>query len=171
MSPHIVEIGSFQGKSTGALGLGLLENPQGQKFTIHSVDPFDLGPGTGRSDNFEIFRANIVKHHVDRFVVPRKQVTEVPGMLAMHDCYFAGVHRVILEDLLNDPAYRDLALIRSITAARKHKGAAKPRDLARRRRFRLSFESRRAGLVKALRRTFAGWLREKLGWLRAYPPR
>lgn len=206
--PHIVEIGAFCGKSTVAMGLGLKENPQGDEITIHSIDPFNLGPGTGNRDNYPVFLENITKAGVEKYVKAYKKTsmdalpdwdpgnriaflwidgahemefvredfqewgrfltTKGPGILAMHDTYFAGVHQVIKEDVLTNLGYRDFKLIRSLMTATKHDYAPRPEDLARKKRFELSLDNRREGAFASLRKAFGTWLRMKLSWLISY---
>lgn len=206
--PHIVEIGAFCGKSTVAMGLGLLQNPEGDQITIHSIDPFNLGPGTADRDNYPVFLENIKKHGVEKFVQAHKKTsmdalpdwdpanriaflwidgaheleyvredfrewgrfltTKMPGILAMHDSYFAGVNQVIREDVLTNAGYRDFKLVRSLLTATKHDGAPKPEHDAKKKRFELSFNARRKGSLASLWRTFGAWMRLKLAWLLPY---
>jgi len=187
------------------MGLGLLENPEGEQITIHSIDPFNLGPGTGNRDNFPVFQENIRKHGVETFVQPHRKTsmealadwnpgdriaflwidgaheldfvredfrewgrfltTKMPGILAMHDSYFAGVNQVIREDVLPNDGYREFKLVRSLLSATKHDPAPKADTLARKRRFALSFHARREGTLACLWKSFTAWARLKLAWL------
>ncbi|TDF95234.1 class I SAM-dependent methyltransferase [Paenibacillus piri] len=76
---EIIEIGSYKGKSTIALGLGSKWISE-RKRTIFAIDPFI--PSRDYGDYFNDFQKNIRGLHLENYVIPIKKDSHE----AIHEC-------------------------------------------------------------------------------------
>jgi len=80
---EIIEIGSFKGKSTVALGLGSKWISE-RKRSIYAIDPFI--PSTEYGEYYYDFQKNIRECHLENYVIPIKQYS--------HDAILACPERI-----------------------------------------------------------------------------
>ncbi len=100
VSGVIVELGSWQGRSTVCLALGA---KKGLKQKIYAIDTFEGDFETGKKKTFSLFKKNLQKFKVQEFVVPLKKNTHQAGKLWTKPIALLWIDAShIYEDVLKD---------------------------------------------------------------------